>query len=125
MRRCPHGGFSVARRTARRAMLTGLSAGGRTCAACSCRMSSRLGCDARPAAGGCHRKTPVQRLRGMSRASGASQTRSAGSDRTRLAWRRSTTFSCRSTSSSAFFAWSLRTSGQPGRVSGTSACTRS
>jgi hypothetical protein len=38
------------------------------------------------------RKTPAQRLRGMSRASAASQARSAGSYRTRLAWRRSTAF---------------------------------
>ena len=52
-------------------------------------------------------KMPAQRLRGMSRASAANHTRSAGSYRTRPAWRRSTAFSCRSTSSSASFARSL------------------
>jgi len=53
-------------------------------------------------------KTSVQRLRGMSWASAANHTRSAGSYRTRPAWRRSTVFSCRSTSSSASFARSVR-----------------
>jgi hypothetical protein len=57
--------------------------------------------------GGGTGNTSLQRRRGMSRASAASHTRSAGSYRTRLTWRRSTAFSCRSTSSSAFFAWSL------------------
>jgi len=47
-------------------------------------------------------KTPVQRRRGMNRVSAVNQARSAGSYRTRPAFRRSTTFSCRSTSSSAF-----------------------
>ena len=37
----------------------------------------------------------VQRLRGRSRASAANHTRSAGSYRTRLTWRRSTAFSVR------------------------------
>jgi len=49
-------------------------------------------------------KTSVQRRRGRSRASAVSHTRSAGSYRTRPACRRSTAFSCRSTSSSASFA---------------------
>ena len=49
-------------------------------------------------------KTPAQRFRGMNRASAANQARSAGSYRTRPACRRSTAFSCRSTSSSASFA---------------------
>ena len=53
-------------------------------------------------------KTPVQRLRGMSRVSAANQARSAGSYRIRLVWRRSTAFSCRSTSSSASVARSAR-----------------
>jgi hypothetical protein len=53
-------------------------------------------------------KISVQRLREMSRASAANHTRSAGSYRIRLAWRRRTAFSCRSTSSSASFARSLR-----------------
>ena len=39
-------------------------------------------------------KTSVPRLRDMSLASAASHTRSAGSYRTRPAWRRSTAFSC-------------------------------
>jgi hypothetical protein len=46
--------------------------------------------------------------RGMSRASAANDTRSVGSSRTRPAWRGSTAFSCRSTSSSASFAVSVR-----------------
>ncbi len=49
-------------------------------------------------------KTPLQRVRGISRASAANHTRSAFSYRTRPTWRRSTAFSCRSTSSSASFA---------------------
>src|SRR5438045_3133184 len=49
-------------------------------------------------------KIPVQQLRGMSRASAANHTRSAGPYRTRPAWRRSTAFSCRSTNSPASFA---------------------
>ena len=49
-------------------------------------------------------KTPVQRFREMNRASAANQAWSAGSYRTRPACRRSTAFSCRSTSSSASFA---------------------
>ncbi len=53
-------------------------------------------------------KTPVQRRRGVNRVSAVNQARSAGSYRTRPAFRRSTAFSCRSTSSSAFFAWSPR-----------------
>jgi hypothetical protein len=53
-------------------------------------------------------KTPVQRRRGMNRVSAVNQARSAGSYRTRRAFRRRTAFSCRSTSSSAFFAWSPR-----------------
>jgi hypothetical protein len=46
-------------------------------------------------------KTSAQRLRGTSRASAANQARSAGSYRTQPACRRSTAFSCLSTSSSA------------------------
>ena len=53
-------------------------------------------------------KTLAQRRRGMNRMSAANQARSPGSYRTRPAFRRSTAFSCRSTSSSAFFAWSPR-----------------
>ena len=51
-----------------------------------------------------------QRRRDTICASAANQTRSAGSYRTRPTWRRSTTFSCRSTSTSATVAWSLRNS---------------
>jgi hypothetical protein len=57
---------------------------------------------------GRHGKTSAQRLRGTSRASAANQARSAGSYRTRPTCRRSTAFSCLSTSSSASFAWSPR-----------------
>jgi len=53
-------------------------------------------------------KISVQRLRGRSRASAAKHTRSAGSYRTRPMLRRSTAFSCRSTSNSAAFARSPR-----------------
>ncbi len=49
-------------------------------------------------------KIPAQRPRGISRASAANQARSAGSYRTRPACRRSTAFSCRSTSNSASLA---------------------
>jgi len=48
-------------------------------------------------------KTPAQRPRGMKCASAANQARSPGSYRTRPTGRRSTAFSCRSTSSSASF----------------------
>ena len=108
MRRCPHSGFSLARRTTRRAM-PGL-VGGRPdlrrllmlyffAASLRCQASSVAGVTG---------KTSAQRLRGTSRASAANQARSAGSYRTRPACRRSTAFSCRSTSSSASFARSLR-----------------
>ena len=53
-------------------------------------------------------KISVQRLRGRSRASAANHTRSAGSYRTLPMLRRSTAFSCRSTSNSAAFARSPR-----------------
>jgi hypothetical protein len=49
-------------------------------------------------------KTSAQRLRGTSRVSAANQARSPGSYRSRPTCRRSTAFSCRSTSSSASFA---------------------
>ena len=108
MRRCPHSGFSLARRTTRRAM-PGL-VGGRPdlrrllmlyffAASLRCQASSVAGVTG---------KTSAQRLRGTSRASAANQARSADSYRTRPACRRSTAFSCRSTSSSASFARSLR-----------------
>ncbi len=54
-------------------------------------------------------KTSAQRRRGMNRVSAANQARSAGSYRTRPAFRRSTAFSSRSASNSAFFAPSPRT----------------
>ena len=53
-------------------------------------------------------KTPAQRSRGISRVSAVNHTRSAGSYRIRPACRRSTAFWCRSTSSSASMARSLR-----------------
>ena len=83
----------------------GPPAAGRACAGCSCRIFSLPVFCARPAASLAGRgKMSVQRLRGMSRASAVNQTRLAGSYRTRVAWRRSTAFSCRSISSSASFA---------------------
>ena len=108
MRRCPHSGFSFARRTTRRAMPG--TVGGRPGLRrllVSYLLPASLRCQARSVAGVAG-KTPVQRLRGIRRASAASQTRSAGSYRTRPACRRSTAFSCRSTSSSASFARSPR-----------------
>ena len=53
-------------------------------------------------------KTSAQRRRGMNRVSTANQARPPGSYRTRPTFRRSTAFSCRSTSSSASLAWSPR-----------------
>ena len=53
-------------------------------------------------------KISVRRLRGRSRARAANHNRSAGAGRTWLTGRRSTVFSCRSTSSSAVFARSPR-----------------
>jgi hypothetical protein len=55
-----------------------------------------------------HGKISALRLRGTSQASAANHTRSAGSYCTRPMWRRSTAFSCRSTSNSASLAPSLR-----------------
>ena len=55
-------------------------------------------------------KIPAHRRRGMNGASAANQARSVASYRTRLAFRRSTAFSCRSTKSSASFARSPRDS---------------
>ena len=108
IRRCPHSGFSFARRTTRRAMPGAV--GGRP----GLRrlvvpyfLAASLRCQASSVAGR-HGKTSAQRLRGISRASAASQTRSADSYRTRPACRRSTAFSCRSTSSSASSARSPR-----------------
>src|ERR1022692_2171299 len=62
-----------------------------------------LRCQARSVAG-VTGKILAHRRRGMNGASAANQARSAGSYRIRPAVRRSTTFSCRSTSSSASFA---------------------
>jgi hypothetical protein len=70
-------------------------------------LAASLRCQARSVAG-VTGKISVQRLRGRSRASAASHTRSAGAYRTRPACRRSTAFSCRSTSSSASLARSPR-----------------
>jgi hypothetical protein len=70
-------------------------------------LAASLRCQARSVAG-VTGKISLQRLRGMSHASAANHTRSAGSYRIRPAWRRRTAFSCRSTSNSAFFARSLR-----------------
>ena len=108
MRRYPHSGFSFASRTTRRAMpgtvggrpglrlllMSYLLAASPAVSGQECRW--RDGEDFGPAP------------RGMRRASAANHTRSAGSYRIRPAWRRSTAFSCRSTSSSASFDWSPR-----------------
>jgi hypothetical protein len=108
IRRCPHSGFSFARRTTRRAILG--TVGGRPGLRrllMSYLFAASLRCQASSVAG-VTGKTSVQRLRGRSRASAANHTRSADSYRTRPARRRSTAFSCRSTSSSASFARSPR-----------------
>jgi hypothetical protein len=108
IRRCPHSRFSLARRTTRRA--TPGAVGGRPGLRrwlVSYLLPAGLRCQARSVAG-VTGKTLDQRLRGRSRASAANHTRSAGSYRTRPTCRRSTAFSCRSTSSSASFALSPR-----------------
>jgi hypothetical protein len=67
---------------------------------------------ARPghSAAGVTGKMSAQHRRGSSGASAANHTWSAGLYRTRPAWRRSTAFSCRSTSSSASFVMPVRDS---------------
>ena len=108
IRRCPHSGFSFASRTTRRAMPG--TVGGRPGfprPLVSYFRPASLRCQASSVAGVIG-KISVQRLRGMSRASAANHTRSPGSYRIRPTWRSSTAFSCRSTSSSASFARSLR-----------------
>ena len=108
IRRCPHSGFSLARRTTKRAMPGAV--GGRPGLRrwlVSYLPQASLWCQARSVAG-VRGKTSVQRLRGRTRASAANHTRSAGSYSTRPTCRRSTAFSCRSTSSSASFALSPR-----------------
>jgi hypothetical protein len=64
-------------------------------------LAASLRCQASSVAG-VTGKTSAQRLRGVNRVSAANQARSAGSYRIRPAFRRSTAFSCRSTSNSAF-----------------------
>jgi hypothetical protein len=95
IRRCPHSGFSFARRTTRRAMpgTTGGRPGLRRLLV-SYFFATSLRCQASSVAG-VTGKTSAQRLRGTSRASATSQARSAGSYRTRPACRRRTAFSCR------------------------------
>jgi hypothetical protein len=125
IRRYPHSGFSVARRTTRRA-IAGIAGGrpGLRRLLVSYFFAASLRCQASSVAG-VTGKTSAQRLRGMSRASAANHTRSAGSYRTWPAFRRSTAFSCRSTSSSASFASPYRTPRRPGRVAGEPAGRRS
>jgi hypothetical protein len=104
IRRYPQSGFSSARRTARRAMLW--SAGGRPGLRrllVSYFLAASLRCQASSVAG-VTGKIPAQRLRGMNHVSAVNQARSAGSYRTRPAWRRSTAFSWRSTRISASLA---------------------
>jgi hypothetical protein len=101
--------FSFARRTTRRAMPG--TVGGRPGLRrllVSYLPPASLRCQARSVAG-VTGKISVQHLRGRSRASAANHTRSPGSYRNRPTCRRSTAFWCRSTSSSASFARSLRT----------------
>ena len=108
IRRYPHSGFSFASRMTRRAMPG--TVGGRPALRrllVSYLAAASLRCQASSVAG-VRRKISAQRLRGMSRASAANHTLSAGSYRTRPRWRRSTAFSCRSTRSSAAFARSPR-----------------
>ena len=83
MRRCPHSGFSFARRTTRRVMPGPV--GGRPgvrCLLVSYLPAASLRCQASSVAGVIG-KISAQRPRGMSRASAANHTRSAGSYRTR------------------------------------------
>jgi hypothetical protein len=88
---------------------TQTSPGGRTGAVCWCRISWRRACGARPAASRASRgKTSAQRRHEVNRVSAANQAKHLGSYRTRPTFRRSTAFSCRSTSSSASFARSPR-----------------
>ena len=110
IRRCPQSGFSFARRTTRRA-IPGTVRGrpGLRLLLVSYLLAASMRCQASSVAG-VTGKISVQRWRGSSRASAANHTRSAGSYRTRPACRRRTAFSCRSTSSSASFAMSLRNS---------------
>jgi hypothetical protein len=82
---CPHSGFSLARRTTRRAVLR--CAGGRPGLRrllVSYFLAVSLRCQASSVAG-VTGKTSLQRLRGTSRASAANQARSVGSYRTRSA----------------------------------------
>jgi hypothetical protein len=93
----------LAMRTARRAMVG--TVGGRPGLRrllVSYLLAASLRCQASRVAG-VTGKMPAQCLRGISCASTANHTRSAGSYRIRPACRRSTVFSCRSTSSSASF----------------------
>lgn len=97
-------GFSLARRTTRRTM-PGLVGGrpGLRRLLVSYFLAISLRCHASSVAG-VTGKTSPQRLRGTSRASAANQARSAYSYRMRPTRRRSSAFSCWSTSSSASFA---------------------
>jgi hypothetical protein len=100
--------FSLARRTASRAMLR--AAGGRPGLRrllVSYFLAASLRCQASSVAG-VTGKTSAQRRRGMNRVSAVNQARSAGSYRNRPACRRSTAFSCRSTSNSVSLARSPR-----------------
>ena len=119
IRRCPHSGFSFARRTTSRAML-GIVGGrpGFRRLLVSYFFAASLRCQASSVAG-VTGKTSAQRLRCISRAKAVNQARSAGSYRTRPTCRRSTAFSCRSTSSSASFASRCGKPGRPGRAPGT------
>jgi len=107
IRRCPHRGFSFARRRPRRAVpgTVGGRAGLRR-PLVSCLLAASLPCQASRAAG-VTGKISVQRLRGSSGARAADRIRPAGPYRIRPASRRRTAFSCRGTSSSASCATSV------------------
>ena len=99
----PTAGSLAPKRMASRAMLrTVAGRPGRRRLLVSYFLVASLRCQASSMAG-VTGKTSAQRRRGMNRVSAANQTRSAGSYRTRPAFRRSTAFSCQSTSNSAFF----------------------
>ena len=104
IRRWPHSGFSRARRGTSRLIL-GVAGGrpGLRRPLVSYFFAASLRCQAMSVAGVAG-NISAQRRRDTIRASPANQARSAGSYRTRPACRRSTAFSCRSTSTSAAIA---------------------
>ena len=116
-------GFSFARRTTG-GRYPGPSAGALACAACSCRISSPPACGASRSVAGVTGKTWPSACRDKPRQRG--EPGPVGRRfRTRSACRRRTAFSCRSTSSSASFARSLRNTRTARPRPGTRASRRS